>query len=219
MLGSSRTFIVLKGLLVALTLAIAASTPVVGHGTVPGAGTYNLADLISQSQRILLGRVEVVTDGLIDDSIPYTEIKLSVAEVIKGPETQYYQFRQFGKHLKRGDKVLEDFPTGSVQGFPQWYEGEHVLIFLPQPARITGMQTTVGLIQGKLIESNGRFESGSGIEGIFENLVVEAGDLTREQIDMLKGGERTVNITPLLDLLRRAVDESWVEHGVMHREE
>ena len=68
-------------------------------------------------------------------------------------------------------------------------------------------------------EVEGRFERDSGIQTLFENLVVEAGDLTSDQIDMLRGDTRVVNASSLLALLRRVVDENWVESGVMRHAE
>lgn len=217
MLQVQRLAMGITSMFCVLALFMASSSPVSGQAVAPGIPRHNLAELIAESQRILLARVESVTDSLIDDGVPYTEITLSVTESFKGPATRQYQFRQFGKRRVAGSKAHEQFPEMSMQGFPQWSEGETVLVFLPRPARMSGMQTTIGLTQGKLVESKGRFASRSGIEGIFENLVVEAGDLTSDQIDMLKGEQQTVDATALLDLLRRAIDENWIERGVMHR--
>jgi len=217
--GIGRLSQVMNGALCVLLLIVVSSTPVEGQGLSKQPGQHNLGELIGQSQRILLGRVESVTDGLLDDNIPYTEIRLSVTEALKGPVTSAYQFRQFGKLQARGGKRRLQYLEATPPGFPHWAEGETVLVFLPDPARMSGLHTTVGLAQGKLVQINGRFESEGGLQGIFNNLVVEAGDLTREQTEMLEGGQRAVKAAPLLDLVRRAVGENWVERGVMHREE
>lgn len=179
----------------------------------------NLADLIIQSELILLGEVLDVSDGFTHQGIPYTEITMDVAESIKGVDTPVYRFRQFGL-VEAGTRAGgQDYLGSSPQGFPRWSQGETVLVFLHQPARHTGLQATVGLGQGKLNEVDGRFERVSGIWSLFENLVVKVGDLSPDQIDMLRGEAQVVDASSLLALLRRAVDENWVETGVMRHAE
>lgn len=179
----------------------------------------NLADLIVQSELILLGTVEQVSDGFTAQGIPYTEITMNVAESLKGEETPVYRFRQFGLLENRTNGQGPDYLGVSPKGFPRWAADETVLVFLHQPARHTGLQATVGMGEGKLEDVGGRFERSSGIQSLFENLVVEVGDLTPDQIDMLRGDAQVVESSSLLALLRRAVDENWVENGVMHHAE
>lgn len=179
----------------------------------------NLADLIVQSELILLGTVIELSDGFTIQNIPYTEITLDVMESLKGKGTPVYRFRQFGLLHARTSDDGADYLGLSPEGFPRWNSGETVLVFLHQPARHTGLQTTVGLEQGKLQEVDGRFVRNDGIQTLFQNLVVEAGDLTPEQIDLLRGDAQVVEASSLLALLRRAVEENWVEKGVMHHAE
>jgi hypothetical protein len=180
---------------------------------------HNLADLITQSELILLGTVDTVSDGYTRQGIPYTEITMNVTESVKGIETPVYRFRQFGLSEAHANGSGPDYMGVSPKGFPRWSVGETVLVFLHQPARHTGLQATVGMGEGKLKEVSGHFERSSGIQSLFENLVVEVGDLTPDQIDMLRGDAQVVESSSLLALLRRAVDENWVENGKMHHVE
>lgn len=175
----------------------------------------NLVDLISQSERILMGTVEDVSDGFTERGVPYTEINLSVTESLKGGDNSHYMFRQFGLLDSSQEDSTMGYPGIQPQGFVQWESGESVLIFLHRPARLTGLQTTVGLSQGKLSQVDNEFESQDGLSYLFDNLVIEAGDLTLGQVDMLHGNNLVVNADSLLALVRRAIDENWVEKGVM----
>ena len=184
--------------------------------SVASAKHQNLVDLISQSERIVMGTVSDVSDGYNDKGIPYTQITLQVSETLKGDPDSTYRFRQFGLISPTGSPSGSDYPGTSPVGFLRWENGETVLVFLHQPARLTGLQTTVGLSQGKLKKVHDRFESSTGISNLFENLVVEAGDLSSGQIDMLRDTGDSVDANLLLALLRRAVNENWVGNGVMH---
>ena len=176
----------------------------------------NLLDLIVQSERILMGTVDSVSDGFDAEGIPFTEVKLKVKESLKGDSNRDYVFRQFGLLPKEGDVRVDEYPGIGPMGFITWERGESVLVFLQKPAHLTGLQTTVGLSQGKLYEVQGRFESRAGISNLFNNLVVEADDLTPDQIEMLRSTKPTVDSDPLLTLVRRAVNENWIGSGVMH---
>src|SRR5262245_19055940 len=54
-------------------------------------GTPNIVDLIDQSDLILRGSVKSVTDG-IENGVPYTEIKLTVTEGLRGQFGDEYSF-------------------------------------------------------------------------------------------------------------------------------
>lgn len=176
----------------------------------------NLVDLVGQSEQIIFGSVTRVSDGLSDENVPFTEVTLKVTESLKGDETIEYHFRQFGL-LKHHTGASDLHMILSPNGLPDWSVGEEVLVFLHSPARHTGMQTTVGLRQGKLIKVRGHFEPSDGESGLFKNMMVRANDLTNDQIAMLGSKARTVDADPLLALLRRAISEHWVEKGVMYR--
>jgi hypothetical protein len=206
---------VLRALVLVAILAPAVSA----WGDAAPVGSQNLADLIGQSDLILMGTVDQVSDGFNGQRIPYTEVTLDISEALRGAERGSYRFRQFGLRESLAVEGGPDHLALSPPGFPRWSSGEEVLLFLQQPDRLTGLLTTVGLSQGKLNVVAGRFERRNGVDGLFDNLVVEADGLTPDQIEMLRGCAPAVDAGPLLALLRRALDERWVETGVMRRAE
>src|SRR5262245_42454691 len=44
----------------------------------------NIVDLLRESNDIVVGHVESVTDGVTDKGIPYTEVKITISETIRG---------------------------------------------------------------------------------------------------------------------------------------
>lgn len=202
-------------------LAIAALMAAVflGGAQTASATRENLADLIAQSELILLATVDRVSDGVTEHHVPFTEITLEVSETLKGTASNPFRFRQFGLQHPRTVAGRPDHPALDLRGVPRWTSGETVLVFLQQPARHTGLRSTAGLSRGKLTEVGGRFESTNGLGDLFEGLVIEADGLTPDQIDMLNGGAEAVETGPLLALVRRAVSENWVETGQMHHAE
>ena len=205
-----------QGRKLSLVLAVLMYSVILHSADVTTIAQQNLVDLIVQSERILMGTVGEVSDGFTEQGVPYTEIKLEVTESLKGEKTGEYTFRQFGLMAPAETNTNIDYPGISPLGFLHWESGESVLVFLHQPAHLSGLQTTVGFSQGKLNQVHGRFENSTGISNLFENLVVETNDLTPDQIDMLRNTTTAVDAGPLLALLRRAVNEDWVGKGVMH---
>ena len=59
-------------------------------------GDANIVELLAQSNDIVVGRVDSVTDGIDDRGLPYTEVTLKVGEAIRGSLFGDYKFRQFG---------------------------------------------------------------------------------------------------------------------------
>jgi hypothetical protein len=201
-----------------VTAALLAAIFLGGAQAAPAA-RENLADLIAQSELILLATVDRVSDGVTAQDVPFTEITLEVSETLKGAVGNRYRFRQFGLQQPQTAAGRPYHPALKLTGVPRWNSGEIVLVFLQQPARHTGLRSTVGLSRGKLTEVGGRFETPYGLAGLFDNLVIEADGLTPDQIEMLNGSMRAVNTAPLLALVRRAVSESWIETGLMHHAE
>ncbi len=111
---------------------------------------HNLTQLIAESQSIIAGKVERVTDGIDEHGLPYTEITIVVSEAAKGNVQggARHVFRQFGlleaRQAPSGELLLAVAPDG----FPKWVQGERVLAFLHRPATRTGLQTTAGIAQG-----------------------------------------------------------------------
>jgi hypothetical protein len=178
----------------------------------------NLADLIEQSDRILVGTVADVTDGFTDANVPYTEVTINVTDSVRGDNGRTYTFRQFGLKEPReidGRTYLVTTPNG----WPTWSEQETVMLFLNPPARYTGLQTTVGLDQGKLRLHDGRLSNAARNQGLFRDVRVTAGGLSEAQREMLASDGGAVDFSPFISLVRRAVDENWIENGVMRHEQ
>jgi hypothetical protein len=178
--------------------------------------TQNLTHLISESESIIEGTVESVTDGIDENGFPYTEVTLFVRSSAKGAisgETEY-TFRQFGltrpRTMENGQVMLAVNP----QGFPTWTEGETVVAFLYKPASMTGLQTTAGMAQGKLSRNNDRLFNEFGNEGLFEGVEINDGLLTPEERNMLTT-PGNVDAELFMNLVHRAVSEQWIENGEM----
>jgi len=178
----------------------------------------NLVDLIKESNAIMVGTVKKVTDGFTDQGVPYTEVTLNVSESILGATTKTYTFRQFGL-LKPREVGGRTYLGTTPEGWPNWNKREHVLVFMSTPARLTGLQTTVGLNQGKLQWSDGRLMNSENNVGMFSNMKITATDLSKEQTAMLGAQQgKAISAEPFVALVRRAVKEDWIAKGVMRHE-
>ena len=116
----------------------------------------NVVDLIANSELILRGTVVNLTDGIDNRGIPYTEVTLHVADAIRGQVSGDYTFRQFGllkpRDMGNGTTNLMVTPAG----WATYTKGEETILFLNKHAAWTGLQTTVGLGQGKFKDIDGR---------------------------------------------------------------
>ena len=182
----------------------------------------NLIQLVTDSETILAGTVTKVSDGFSEQGVPYTQVTIAVSSTAKGnvakaakgagePEA-VYTFRQFGLLKPR---VMDDgrtFLGVTPDGFARWHEGETVIAFLHKPASITGLQTTAGLAQGKLVLRNGAYANEFNNRGLFDGLQIDTDLLTPAQQNMvLNAGPADAGA--LMDLIRRAVDENWADSG------
>lgn len=177
----------------------------------------NLIDLIGQSDQIVVGTVKSVTDGFNSDGVPFTEVTMNVREQIRGKKSETYTFRQFGLMAPRkidGRTYLGVTP----EGWPHWVEKETVMVFLSGQARLTGLQTTVGLGQGKLRLQQGKLASETHNAGLFKGVQLKAKGLNQAQTDMLKSDGAAVDAASFIELVRRAVNENWIGTGVMKNE-
>ncbi|NUS61483.1 MAG: hypothetical protein HOQ01_11095 [Lysobacter sp.] len=176
----------------------------------------NLIDLISQSDSIIAGTVKQVSDGIDDKGVPYTEITIAVGASAKGKirTQQDYTFRQFGllepRAYPNGHKLLAMTP----EAFPTWRKGEYVVAFLFRPASRTGLQTTVGLAQGKFSLANGRMVNEFNNAGLFEGVDIDPKLLTRDEQAMLRSAG-PVDTRTFMDLVGRAIEKRWIEKGEM----
>lgn len=176
----------------------------------------NLTQLIGQADSIIAGTVKGVSDGIDAKGVPYTEVTISVGISAKGKvaHDQDYTFRQFGLRTAReypnGHKLLAMTP----EAFPSWREGEYIVAFLYRPAARTGLQTTVGLAQGKLTMVNERLSNQFGNVGLFEDVQIDAALLSADEQAMLQSSG-AVDMRTFMGLVERAIEGQWIEKGEM----
>jgi hypothetical protein len=171
-----------------------------------------VVDLLSHSQTIVAGQVQSVTDGFDARGLPYTEVTIKVADTIRGQKAETYTFRQFGLDKPR---KMADGRTylGRPTGWPTWRKDEAAIVFLYSKARTTGLQTTVGLGQGKLSLANGVALNGYDNAGLFNGVQASNGLLDSSEQAMFKTKKGPVNADTLRKFLHRAVDGNWVKKG------
>jgi hypothetical protein len=171
-----------------------------------------VVDLLQHSHTIVAGQVQSVTDGFDERGLPYTEVTIKVSDMVRGQKSETYRFRQFGLDKPR---KLADGRTylGRPVGWPTWRKGEAALLFMYSKAPTTGLQTTVGLGQGKLSLANGVAMNGYGNETLFSGVRVNRGLLDASEQKMFDTGKGPVDAETLQKFLHRAVDGNWVRNG------
>jgi len=188
----------------------------------------NLTQLIADSETIIAGTVTAVTDGINENGVPYTEVTIAVASAAKGAvkgaakrapvgtaeEAPVYTFRQFGLLKPRVMDNGRTFLGVTPEGFARWHEGETVIAFLHKPASMTGLQTTAGLAQGKLVLRNGQYANEFNNRGLFDGVEINRGLMTPAQQNMLLN-PGPADAGALMELIERAVADSWIERGEM----
>jgi hypothetical protein len=170
----------------------------------------NLVDLIRESESIVVGTVTSVTDGIDDIGLPYTEVTVTLEETLRGSPSTTLTFRQIGLQTARltadGTKLMLPAP----EGIPRYAAGEHLLLFLGEPASMTGLRSTVGLGYGKFFVGGGQAINDLGNEGVFRNISLATGLATANDSRILTTSIGAVNPNDLLTLVRRAVQNDWV---------
>src|SRR5215217_5997167 len=178
------------------------------------AGPTNIVDLIADSETIISGMVKEVTDGF-ENGVPYTQVTLQVSETLRGQVGDEYTFRQFGlatpRKLENGKTYLSTTPAG----WSKYEVGEDTMLFLYQHASQTGLQTTVGLGQGKVVFQGGNAVSQDGNEGMFTDVVVDAKLLNDKDRRLLATTKGEVNADGFKSFVRRAVKGNWIAGGKM----
>ena len=174
-----------------------------------------LVDLMGQSELILQGRVENLTDGFDERGIPYTEVTVRVSEAIKGLASGSYTFRQFGLLKPRpvGDGRVSLMVT--PPGWPTYEKGENTILFLRKSAAWTGLRTTAGLAQGKFSVRMANAANRTNNAGLFRGVEVDPALVGDAQKRVLATREGSVNARAFVALVRQAVAEQWVEKGRM----
>ena len=174
----------------------------------------NIVDLVGDSELILKGAVKEVTDG-VENGVPYTQVTMQVSEALRGEFGEEYTFRQFGmtkpRKMENGKVNLNVTPAG----WSKYGQGEDVVLFLYKQASMTGLRTTVGLGQGKLVLSGGNITSQFDNEGLFEGVEVSNNLLNDRDKRLLATKKGPVNAESFMSFVRRAVKGNWVEGGKM----
>ena len=175
----------------------------------------NVVDLLANSELILRGTVTNVTDGIDSRGIPYTEVTLHVADAIRGQVTGDYTFRQFGllkpRDMGNGKTNLMVTPAG----WATYAKGEEAILFLNKKASWTGLQTTVGLAQGKFTVAMAGAVNQANNAGLFQHITVDPTLLgTKEQRAMMTQ-QGPVNVNAFVSLIKQAVNGQWIETGRM----
>lgn len=189
--------------LIALLLCIAA-----GSLRATSVVRQNIGELTSLAELILVGRVERVTDGL-NGSVPYTEVTVIVAEALKGVAEGRYTFRQFGllKPRDMGNGYANVALT--LPGWPRYREGEEVVLFLYKPAALTGLRTTVGLMQGAFVIRGNLVANAVDNLGLFHGVQLEGKDASAAERAMATSARGPVHVQTFLSFIRKAVRHQW----------
>lgn len=174
----------------------------------------NIVDLIADSETIFRGQVTVVTDGF-ENGVPYTQVTMVVSETLRGDAGEEYTFRQFGLKEPRSMGNGKVYLGTTPEGWSKYAVGDDAMMFMYQRASMTGLQTTVGLGQGKVMFKGGNAISQAGNEGLFENVEVNAGLLNDKDKRLLATKKGAVNAEGFQSFVRRAVKNKWVEGGKM----
>ena len=176
----------------------------------------NLLDLMTHSDSILVGTVTARTDG-IQGGLPYTEITVAVGQSIKGDHGKSYTFRQFGliEPKAMGDGRVNLMVTPA--GWPTYVKGEQVMLFLHKPASETGFQTTAGLTQGKFTIRGDRIANGTDNDALFAGITIN-GKLSQTHQDLVNQPGGSYAAEDFLTLIKMAVEENWIESGVLSNE-
>jgi len=176
----------------------------------------NLLELMTHTDSILIGTVSDKTDGF-HQGLPYTEITLDVGQSLKGDHGANYKFRQFGliEPKSTGDGRVNLMVTPA--GWPTYAKGEQVMLFLHKPASETGFQTTAGLTQGKFVIQGKQIANNIKNEALFEGVEINR-KLDQSLQDLVNQPGGSYSAEAFFSLIKTAVDENWIENGVMTNE-
>ncbi|HET6565544.1 MAG TPA: hypothetical protein VFG52_09050 [Xanthomonadales bacterium] len=201
------------------TFLLATAIALLGLGNVQARSItkQNMVDLMTHSESILVGTVQKKSDGF-HMGLPYTEITIKVAQNIKGNNGETYTFRQFGLMEPRnmGDGRINLMVTPA--GWPTYAQGEQVMLFLHAPASETGFQTTAGLNQGKFTIRGNQIANELLNDNLFDRVAIKAA-MTRAQQDLVGQQSGSYQAHAFMQLVRTAVEENWIENGVMTHED
>ena len=203
-----------RGMMLLVSIALMALSMNVAYAK--NVKKQNLVELMTHTDSILVGTVSNKTDGFFQ-GLPYTEITLDVGQSLKGNHGSSYTFRQFGliepKFMGDGRVNLMVTPAG----WPTYVKGEQVMLFLHKAASETGFQTTAGLTQGKFTIKGKQIANDIGNDSLFAGVKIN-GKLTATQQDLVNQPGGAYAAEAFLSLVKTAVEENWIENGVMTNE-
>jgi hypothetical protein len=176
----------------------------------------NIVDLVNDAEIIIRGNVVEVTDGFDQNNLPYTQVKISVKETLRGNVSGEYTFRQFGL-LKPREIDGKLFIGVTPNGWATYSANEDVVLFLYQAASLTGLRTTAGLNAGKFAVHGSNALSQSDNLGLFNGVTVDPSLLNDNDKRLFATKKGAVNVDSLLSFVRRAVNDKWIERGKMRR--
>jgi len=200
-----------RGVMLLVSLAFMALSLNVAHAK--NIKKQNFLELMTHTDSILVGTVADKTDGF-HKGLPYTEITVEVGQSLKGNHGNKYTFRQFGLIEPRsmGDGRVNLMVTPA--GWPTYVKGEQVMLFLHKPASETGFQTTAGLTQGKFTIKGKQIANDTGNDSLFAGVKIN-GKLTATQQDLVNQPGGAYAAEEFFSLVKTAVEENWIESGVM----
>lgn len=171
----------------------------------------NLAQLTTLARDIFVGRIVEVRDGMTPENVPFTEVTVELEDTLKGDLSGRYTFRQFGLLEPRpGPDGLTNLMV-TPSGWPTYTTGHDVMLFLYEPARRTGLRTTVGLTQGAFRISAGAIISQAGNRGLLAGLDLPPARRSRVARLESRGPRAAIDAPEFIDLVRAAVRERWFE--------
>jgi hypothetical protein len=88
-----------------------------------------------------------------------------------------------------------------------------VVLFLYKKGSKTGFRTTVGLLQGKFRRTGRHLENGLQNVGLMTGLSASPGLLTPAEEKLLGLRKGPIDAEVFLSLVRKAVEDRWIETG------
>jgi hypothetical protein len=88
------------------------------------------------------------------------------------------------------------------------------MVFMYKPASATGLQTTVGLLQGKFSIVDGKVVNGVDNLNVFHQVAVDDSRLDPRDRKLMED-PGAMPADAFVGLVRRAVENRWTETGVM----
>jgi hypothetical protein len=178
--------------------------------------SQNLKQMIDAADVVVTGKISKVTDG-IDNGIPFTEVTMLVDSSIKREmaANSNYSFRQYGLLKTRKMTDGRYLLATKIEGMATWTVGEKVTTFLNKPASRSGMRTPVGMAQGKFTYSGSQAANSFDNRNLFKGMTVDPGVLNARESAMIAKPAGAVEGDVLINLVKRAVKERWIEKGVM----